>query len=401
MSWLGGYKGPAKKSDDSEAREEKRKKLEAERHQRAQQREKLRKQVQEAKEAQEIADKAAQDLLALDPEILTGEETYVSDSEIEDLLGDTNNLINPEDMAPDPPPVVAFEAENGADEAKAMDNLRTVQCPFNKEDIAFWFSQLEDQLTLIGVKAQWTKKIALVRFLPPEIQSEVKSLLKLNQVAAGDDIYMRIKAELLELFGDKPEDAYMRAKSRVMTGKPSQLGKLLMDDLTDGDITCDNCAKIVWGMFRESLPIVVRNHIAELPFTKETYKSVFKKADQVWDSNRASEPNLRQVSAVQAAPVQSQQEVAAVQKGQSGKNQNRGRGQGNQNRGQSQGSQKGQNQSQNGQGNKNQNSQTKPDKTKLINDEGLCKIHAKWKKEANFCAAPWGCKMKNVYKEPQ
>ena len=199
MSWLGGYKGPAKKSDDSEAREEKRKKLEAERHQRAQQREKLRKQVQEAKEAQEIADKAAQDLLALDPEILTGEETYVSDSEIEDLLGDTNNLINPEDMAPDPPPVVAFEAENGADEAKAMDNLRTVQCPFNKEDIAFWFSQLEDQLTLIGVKAQWTKKIALVRFLPPEIQSEVKSLLKLNQVAAGDDIYMRIKAELPNL----------------------------------------------------------------------------------------------------------------------------------------------------------------------------------------------------------
>ena len=35
----------------------------------------------------------------------------------------------------------------------------------------------------------------------------------------------------------------------------------------------------------------------------------------------------------------------------------------------------------------------------MINDEGLCRIHAKWKKDANFCAAPWGCKMKNVYKE--
>ena len=104
---------------------------------------------------------------------------------------------------------------------------------------------------------------------------------------------------MLELFGDKPEDAYLRAKSRVMTGKPSQLGKLIIDDLTDGDISCNNCAKTVWGMFRESLPVVVRNHIADLPFTKDTYKDVFKKADQVWDSNRAAEPlPSRQVAAV-------------------------------------------------------------------------------------------------------
>ena len=97
--------------------------------------------------------------------------------------------------------MVDFDQEDAEDSATAMDNLRSVQCPFNKGDIVFWFCQLEDQLTLIGVKKQWTKKIALVRFLPTEIQNEVKSLLKLQQTAAGTDIYYKIKQRLLKLYG--------------------------------------------------------------------------------------------------------------------------------------------------------------------------------------------------------
>ena len=167
--------------------------------------------------------------------------------------------------------MVDFDKENEEDSKTAMDNLRTVQCPFNKEDIEFWFSQLEDQLTLIGVKKQWTKKIALVRFLPPDIQIEVKSLLKMQQTAAGDDIYLKIKTRLLKLFGPKPEDAYMRAKNRVLSGKPSQLGKLLIEDLCPSDVKLNgcHCDKIVWGMFREKIPIVIRNHIADMPFNKD------------------------------------------------------------------------------------------------------------------------------------
>ena len=142
--------------------------------------------------------------------------------------------VNKKVKAGPPTPVarmVDFDQENVDDSATAMDNLRSVQCPFNKADIEFWFSQLEDQLTLIGVKKQWTKKIALVRFLPPEIQIEVKSLLKLGQTAAGEYIYFRIKTQLLKLYGPKPEDAYMRAKNRVMSGTPSQLGKAIIGDL--------------------------------------------------------------------------------------------------------------------------------------------------------------------------
>ena len=172
------------------------------------------------------------------------------------------------------PPIamVDFDKENADDSATALDNLRTVQCPFNKADIEFWFSQLEDQLTLIGVKKQWTKKIALTRFLPPDIQIEVKSLLKLQQTAAGADIYLRIKQRLLKLYGPKPEDAYERAKNRVLTGKPSQLGKLLVEDLCPAEVKLEgcNCSNTVWGMFREKIPIVIRNHIADMQFNAET-----------------------------------------------------------------------------------------------------------------------------------
>ena len=172
--------------------------------------------------------------------------------------------------------MVDFDQQNEDDSATAMDNLRSIQCPFNKGDIEFWFSQLEDQLTLIGVKKQWTKKIALVRFLPPEIQNEVKSLLKLGQTAAGDDIYFRIKTKLLKMFGPKPEDAYLIAKNLVLTGKPSQLGHQLVEKLCPAEIklTGCHCDRIVWGLFREKIPIVVRNHLADMPFNARAKSAV-------------------------------------------------------------------------------------------------------------------------------
>ena len=391
MSWLSGYKSkPAPEEDPREAR---RKKLEAEtaeRRQRTQQRAARQKQLQAAIESREAADQALKELnqalkelLEIDPDIFEG-----PDIPLEDI---------PEDILDDEVIMVDFDQQNEDDSATALDNLRTVQCPFNKEDIEFWFSQLEDQLTLIGVKKQWTKKIALVRFLPPDIQTQVKSLLKLGQTAAGADIYIRLKRQLLKLYGPKPEDAYNRAKNRVLTDKPSQLGKLLVEDLCPAEIKLDgcHCANTVWGMFREKIPIIIRNHIADMPFNKDTYETIFDKADQVWDSNRADEPlPNRQVAATtpaSAQTVQKGQEVAAVQNksngGQKNKN-NKG-----QNKGQSnKGNQSGQN-SQKDQG----QSAPKP----KVNDDNLCRIHAKWKENATFCAAPWACRMKNVWKAPQ
>ena len=164
------------------------------------------------------------------------------------------------------------------------------------------------------------------------------------------------------------------------------------EDICTGDIKLQgcHCDKIVWGMFREKIPIIVRNHIADMPFNKDTYETVFDKADQVWDSNRGAEPVVPTTAAVAVETS----EVAAVKsqyKNNKNKNQQNNKNQNKNGQNQNQGGQNGQN--------KNQNGQNTP-KPK-VNEDNLCRIHAKWKENATFCAAPWGCRMKNVYKAPQ
>lgn len=382
MSWLSGYKksSTCAAASEEDIREARRKKLEADRLLRTQQREQTKKKLLAAQASRAEADKALQDLLDIAPDILSGD----TDTEVEV----SEDILNDNSVAE----MVDFDQENENDSATAMDNLRSVQCPFNKEDIEFWFSQLEDQLTLIGVKKQWTKKIALVRFLPPEIQNQVKSLLKLGQTAAGTDIYFRIKKQLLKLYGPKAEDAYLVAKNLVLTDKPSQLGQKLVETICPAEVKLQgcHCDRIVWGLFREKIPIVIRNHLADMAFNKDTYEAIFDKADQVWDSNRGSEPlPNRQVAAVVASQTV-QGEVAAVQKNGQTKNKNKNQ------------QQKGQGQSgQGGQGSQSNKNEQKPPKKPAINEDKLCRIHAKWKENATFCAAPWGCRMKNVYRAPQ
>ena len=105
-------------------------------------------------------------------------------------------------------------------------------------------------------------------------------------------------------------------------------------------------------MFRKQLPIVVRNHLSDLPFNKDTYKSVFAKADQVFDSNKGSDPQVASTS-VSVTPTT---EVAAVQKSQKNKGKNKNKGQGGQNSQSGQGGQK----DKGGQSDKNEATATKP-----------------------------------------
>ena len=131
MSWIGGYKAPSNSAAElAEAREAKRKKLEADRAERAKQRESRQKQLRAAIEARKEADQALEDLQGLDPDIFAGESV----EEISDTILDEDEN--------EAAIMVDFDQENGEDSATAMDNLRSVQCPFNKADLEFWFSQL-------------------------------------------------------------------------------------------------------------------------------------------------------------------------------------------------------------------------------------------------------------------
>ena len=108
-----------------------------------------------------------------------------------DQMEDDNSFPNEEidqilseEVVDQAPPAEAatmtdFDAENGTDGKSALADLKGDVCPFMKDDIAFWFGQLEGQLEVIEVKSQWLKRIAVQRFLPPEIQEEVKGLVEL------------------------------------------------------------------------------------------------------------------------------------------------------------------------------------------------------------------------------
>ena len=232
--------------------------------------------------------------------------------------------------------------------------------------------------------------------MPADVKQEVKSLLIIPKAQAGADIYKRIKTELLDLYGQKPEDGYIRAKNRVMTGKPSQLGKALINDICKCPVKLQSncCAQIVWGMYREAIPVVIRNHIAELQFNKDTYKQIFQKSDQVYDSNKTTQPvRGATVAATSAQPKQNstlEPEVAAVKSPRPPKKNNKG------------GNNKGQTaaptptSTTTTAGNKGPRHAT----AKGDNDK-LCRIHYRWGENGTYCAAPWKCPMKNVFKAPQ
>ena len=151
MSWLGGYK----KLTESDLREARRQKLEADRIKRQQDRELRKKQIQEAQLAQQQLGEEIDSLLAINPDILSGESVNVSAEEAERLLS-TLDQETPEEAS-----IMDFDAENGADGANAMDKMSSVKCEFTREDIEFWFTELETQLEVIEVKSQWSKRIAL------------------------------------------------------------------------------------------------------------------------------------------------------------------------------------------------------------------------------------------------
>ena len=57
------------------------------------------------------------------------------------------------------PPIVAFEDENGQDEARALQEARTALSRFewDDSDILFSFNKIEIEMAAVGVKKNYTK----------------------------------------------------------------------------------------------------------------------------------------------------------------------------------------------------------------------------------------------------
>ena len=78
------------------------------------------------------------------------------------------------------PVVVAFEDENGADEARALQEAcrQLEKFEFDLSDLDFTFNQAEIKMSAVGVKKQYTKLQALSTILPKQVIDQVKKLLR-------------------------------------------------------------------------------------------------------------------------------------------------------------------------------------------------------------------------------
>merc|ERR1711951_337508 len=113
--------------------------------------------------------------------------------------------------------MVDFDMEDGADADTAQAKMSGLKLDFDRNDVEFWFNQLEMHLQTAEIKAQWTKRLLLHKQLPPDVVNEVKDLLRKNKATAGAQPYKDLKDRIIEKFASNKEEAML------MTGKPSQL----------------------------------------------------------------------------------------------------------------------------------------------------------------------------------
>ena len=243
---------------------------------------------------------------------------------------------------------------------------------------------------ICGLKNQWSKRQVLIQLIPVEYYCDFRNHLQLQEDEAGDDAYFQLKKAIIKQFGPKKADGFDKAIARVMTSTPSHLGRQIMSDICPGRQPLSGChgADTVLGIWRRSLPQVVRNQIADMDFNKDTFLAVFDKADNVWASNKASTSVVSALT--KSTATSSDPEVAAISNKKNKNNKpNRG-GSGSGGGGAQSGNQGG------GQAAKPNRGPRHPDNP----PQGSCGLHWKFGKAAWTCADRHNCPWRN-YESPR
>ena len=324
-----------------------------------------------------------------------------------------------------------YDTQNGTDTAGAMENaVRNLKgYEWNQDDLDNYFNQVEIKMQSVGVKKQFTKLQVLSTILPAKVTDRVKPILRKKESEFTDnDSYLKLKTEILRIFGPRPNTRFERAMSRTLTESPSQLGNQLIDDLCDHELESCCCHRIVYGMWLRQLPSGTKQAISNLEFNCDTFKEVFETADNAYLSTRPTQLPSASVAAVQFQDLPDQLEQAFHQgwgssaeevrealqnpilaalgygrgRGQVRGQRGQGRGQRSRGRGgQGRGGGRGNNQNQNstpGQG--NQGSGQSRHKTPRHSDQPpiqSCFRHWTYGKSAHFCQEPATCPWKDIW----
>ena len=279
-----------------------------------------------------------------------------------------------------------YDAATGNDEDDVYNKLSTLKSPFTTDDPKFWFNNFERTIKHFGIKSQTTKYEALINQLGKEVTEEVKGILRLDDDELGATPYLTLKTELLSLYSPRPEDCFAKAASRVLVGKPSTLGKQIINDfcLCATPLSSKCCANIAYGMWVKNLPTYVKAFISKEAFNKDTYKKVFEMADKVWLTHRTEAPAVAAIKAEQAEALAGSNDlenpaVAAIRRG-GGRGNRRGSGRGGR--------------SNRGGGRGGQRQPQGPKHPQAL--EGSCYVHHQYGPEAWSCADRHKCPMRDI-----
>ena len=285
---------------------------------------------------------------------------------------------------------MAFETENGTDEAGAHSKLSSVKVAYDPKDIDFFFINLESAMAYSGIKSQQTKRFCLLGILPNDVKTQFKGVIKAT--ATGERGYKKVKDAVLEVFGPKPGDDFAKAAKLMLTDKPSMLANEIISLVCSHDTPLQNCCceGAVLYLWTRQLPGYIKSRIAGKSIkAPESLKEVLKLADAVHASN--SQKTQAQVAAVQS----SSQEVSAATRsnargGARGRGRGRGQGGATQARPNGASSQLGQNWG-----------PRHPDNP----PDGCCRQHWKWGTNSYFCSdiatCPWKSRIVPRPTQPQ
>ena len=183
-----------------------------------------------------------------------------------------------------------YEDENGTDVGEALSKAINAlnNFKFQTDDLDFYFNQVEIKMQSSGVKKNFTKFQVLASIIPPEVQNQVKPLLRKKEADLNAEGYKKLKDEIIRIFGPKQDAAFKRAMSRVLTDKPSTLARELVDDMCEKELDGCCCHKWIVGQWKKHLPLSVRQSIANMKLTKDTFNDVLQHADEVFEESTPS-----------------------------------------------------------------------------------------------------------------
>ena len=300
---------------------------------------------------------------------------------------------------------------------KACHNLKGYA--WNTTDLGFYFQQVELKMRKAGVKNNYTKLLVLSSLLPENVTEQVKHILRKEESEFGEEVkpYNVLKKELIKIFKPPQEAAFERAMGRVLSGKPSELARQLVNDLCSHQLVGCCCKTFIVGLWKRALPSSVKNAVASLEFNDTNFDAIVQLADAVYASNLKPVPSVSAIGVAASGAVSLpgpavlnqafhpafEQEVAAVSYGRGQNRGGRGRGQGRggrNGRGGGRGGGQSQNQGQ-GRGGQNQKGEVHPrHQTARHADQPpfqSCGRHWRFGKSAHFCEEPGTCPWKDVW----